>query len=331
MRFWWVNQNQTFQQETEGGYLWSPKRNSNGAINPFYEFMREVAPGDAVFSFQGTYIRAIGIAQSSAYEAPKPTEFGATGPNWSAIGWRVDVQFLPLENQIRPADHMMLLRPALPYIYSPLQATGRGNQGVYLTRVQPQLAAALVSLIGNEARDITTLASMVAEKGGVQERDTAVGLVQWEEHLLQIVNDDAGIPVTEREAIVMARRGQGRFKEAVLQNERQCRITKVDRIEHLRASHIRPWRDCEDHHQRLDGENGFLLTPSIDHLFDRGFISFEYHGELLISPAAHRPSLLRMGVETEQRLNVGRFNDGQKQYLDYHRDNVFLQARLPGQ
>ncbi|RLA49744.1 MAG: HNH endonuclease [Gammaproteobacteria bacterium] len=328
MRFWWVNQNQTFQQETEGGYLWSPKRNSNGRINAFYEFMREVAPGDAVFSFQGTYIRAIGIARSSAYESPKPPEFGRAGPNWSNIGWRVDVHFIFLNNQIRPADFMHQLGPALPERYSPLQAIGRGNQGVYLTRVSPQLAAVLVSLIGREARDLVAQIGMMAEKEGEHQRDTAVGLVQWEEHLLQKVHDDETIPVTEKEAVILARRGQGKFKEAVLKIEPRCRITKVDRIEHLRASHIRPWRDCEDHRQRLDGENGFLLTPSIDHLFDRGFISFENNGELLVSPAAHRQSLNRMGVETERRLNVGAFNEGQKHYLDYHRGTVFLQAQV---
>lgn len=79
MRFWWVNQNQTFEQETRGGYLWSPKRNANKARNPFYEFMREVAPGDLVLSFQGTFIRAIGVARSHAYESPKPAEFGSAG------------------------------------------------------------------------------------------------------------------------------------------------------------------------------------------------------------------------------------------------------------
>jgi putative restriction endonuclease len=50
VRYWWVNQNQTFRQEIDGGYLWSPKRNANGARNPFYEFMREVAPGDLILS-----------------------------------------------------------------------------------------------------------------------------------------------------------------------------------------------------------------------------------------------------------------------------------------
>ena len=42
MRYWWVNQNQTYRHEVRGGYLWSPKRNANGARNPFYDSMREV-------------------------------------------------------------------------------------------------------------------------------------------------------------------------------------------------------------------------------------------------------------------------------------------------
>ena len=54
MRYWWVNQNQTWRQEQAGGYLWSPKRNANGAKNHFYETMREVSPGDVVFAFVDT-------------------------------------------------------------------------------------------------------------------------------------------------------------------------------------------------------------------------------------------------------------------------------------
>ena len=82
MRYWWVNQNQTYRHEVGGGYLWSPKRKANQAQNPFYDFMREVAPGDVVFSFADTVIRAIGIAASHAYEAPKPLEFGQAGAYW---------------------------------------------------------------------------------------------------------------------------------------------------------------------------------------------------------------------------------------------------------
>ena len=79
MRYWWVNQNQTYRHEVQGGYLWSPKRNANGARNPFYESMREVAPGDLIFSFMDTRILAIGVAQSFSWECPKPQEFGNAG------------------------------------------------------------------------------------------------------------------------------------------------------------------------------------------------------------------------------------------------------------
>jgi len=40
MAYWWVNQNQTWVHEIEGGFLWSPKRNRNGNFNQFYENMR---------------------------------------------------------------------------------------------------------------------------------------------------------------------------------------------------------------------------------------------------------------------------------------------------
>src|SRR5687767_14668573 len=93
MRYWWVNQNQTYRHEVRGGYLWSTKLKRNGHMNPFYESMREVSPGDLVFSFADTRIRAFGLAESHAYEAPKPEEFGNAGRNWDKIGWRVDLKF----------------------------------------------------------------------------------------------------------------------------------------------------------------------------------------------------------------------------------------------
>ena len=83
---------------------------------------------------------------------------------------------------------------------------------------------------------------------------------------MQEVRNDTHIPETEREAIVLARRGQGTFKANVMRIERACRITGVTREEHLRASHCKPWRDSSNE-ERLDGENGLLLTPNADPLF----------------------------------------------------------------
>ena len=91
------------------------------------------------------------------------------------------------------------------------------------------------------------------------------------------------------------------------------------------ASHCKPWRDSSNE-ERLDGENGLLLTPSIDHLFDRGFIGFEDSGRLIISPVADKPSFARMGIEIERVVNVGALTKGQRKYLDFHRNSVLLTA-----
>jgi len=108
--------------------------------------------------------------------------------------------------------------------------------------------------------------------------------------------------------------------------ERACRITRVERMEHLIASHIQPWRDSSNE-QRLDGENGLLLTPTVDHLFDKGFISFENTGQLIVSPVADPLSLKRMGIDRDARVNVGAFSGRQREYLGFHRENVLRMAR----
>lgn len=321
MRYWWVNQNQTYRHEVRGGYLWSPKRKSNQAQNPFYDFMREVAPGDVVFSFADTRIRAIGIAASHAYEAPKPLEFGQAGAYWDKIGWRLDVRFHELRLPIKPAEHMATLRPLLPHRYAPLRPSGAGLQSVYLTRLPDELAAALIDLLGAEARDLV-LGYRVADDLQIT---PAIGLAEWEEHELSRVRANDTLPETERLAIVLARNGQGVFKQRVMRIERACRITGVTREEHLRASHCKPWRDATNE-ERLDGENGLLLTPSIDHLFDRGFIGFEDNGDVIVSPVAHPESLRRMGVDSQKPLNVGSFASGQRRYLEFHRSNVLLRS-----
>lgn len=325
MRYWWVNQNQTYRHEVPGGYLWSPKRKANQAKNPFYDFMREVMPGDVIFSFSGAQIRAIGIASSYAYESPKPLEFGQAGAYWNNIGWRVDVEFHELHLPVRPADHMDVLSPLLSQKYAPLRLNGAGMQNVYLTVLPEEFAAALVDLLGAEARGLVMGYRLAETVPGYTGKEA--GLALWEEYELKQVQIDPTLVETEREAIVLARRGQGLFKKRVMAIERACRITGVEREEHLRASHCKPWRDA-DNEERLDGENGLLLTPTMDHLFDRGFIGFDNNGQTIISPVAHHDSLIRMGLDPERPPNVGAFSTGQRKYLEFHRENVLLMSKF---
>jgi len=286
--------------------------------------MRAVIPGDLVFSFQGTYIRAIGLIQSFAYSLPKPAEFGGIGANWANTGWCVNVNYHHLDNQIRPVDHIELLASHLPERYSPLQKTGRGNQSVYLTIVPSNLADQLIQIIGGEATRLRDSLNRISQFETLNEEPEKPTLELWEEEQVRAVYEDSSLSSTEKESIVVARRGQGLFKARVNKIEYRCRVTKVDQIQHLVASHIKPWRQCKSSDERLDGSNGLLLTPSIDHLFDRGFKSFDNQGALLVSPVAHSDSINRMGIDVNILQSTGVLNSDQKSYMEHHRNEVFL-------
>ena len=96
-------------------------------------------------------------------------------------------------------------------------------------------------------------------------------------------------------------------------------------MQFLIAGHIKPWRSSTNA-ERLDGHNGFLLTPNIDLLFGRGLISFEDDGKLIVSPAADRDCLRILGLPIDVPFHAGGFTLDQRGYLAYHRKEVFLEA-----
>ena len=324
MRYWWVNHKQTFRHEFSGNYIWSPKTKRGGAFNRFYETMREVAPGDLIFSYAGGVIRGFGIAKTHCYTSPRPDEFGHIGEVWDEIGWRVDVSFAPIAPFLRPADHMSAMAPVLPERYSPLNAAGHGYQHIYLAEIPREMALLLAQLISADLLRIVR-DTRSAEDQNIIETELE-GVNEWEEAETKRILQTKTLTETTRKALVKARVGQGLFRRNVMQFENHCRITRVNYPTHLFASHIKPWRESTNE-ERLSGENGLLLTPSIDHLFDRGFISFEDNGELLISDVAHKESVQRMGIDTEHVVRVGRFSEVQRTFLSHHRRAVFLQAR----
>jgi len=306
MRYWWVNQNQTYRAEVRGSFMWSPKRNANGARNQFYENMRDVSPGDIVFSFCDTRIKAIGVVTGGAQTGPKP-DFGAAGANWSREGWFVPVDYCALNNQIRPKDHAAVLRPLLPTKYSPLQESGDGLQSVYLAELPRALGETLIGLIGQAYWDAF---STIATYQTLYDPTDA--------EVMPVEATIAG--PTFREQLVRARRGQGVFRANVLLHEERCRVTGVSEARHLKASHIKPWRDATDA-ERLDGSNGLLLSPHVDHLFDEGYITFSSSQQLVIVPEVRDKLLDAWGIDSGVR--VGEFSREQNAYLDYHRVNVF--------
>ena len=139
----------------------------------------------------------------------------------------------------------------------------------------------------------------------------------------QEIKNNTEIDETERKALVSSRRGQGRFRQNLASIEKCCRVTGVTDPRLLRASHIKPWRSCANNHERLDGYNGLLLAPHIDHLFDRGYISFSDEGNLLVSPRINPDQLSLLGISLDPTPNVGSFTKEQKSYLEFHRTSVF--------
>jgi len=236
MKYWWVNQNQTAKQEVSGGYMWSPKRNTNGARNAFYENMRECAPGDVVFSYVDTRISTVGVVTSFCEESPKPDEFGAAGDRWDADGWRVNVNYHSLVTPIKPAEHMTAISPTLPEKYSPLRQDGQGNQ-VYLARVPDAMAKVLLGLIGSQATSILNLANSAGTGP-----DPTVSLRDIRNESAEAaIKSDATLSDTEKQSLVKSRRGQGVFRERVAAIEPRCRVTGVTNMTYRVASHIKPW------------------------------------------------------------------------------------------
>jgi hypothetical protein len=307
-KYWWVNQNQTYDEEVGGGFMWSPKQNSNGARNQYYENMKAVQPGDVVFSFCNTKIMAIGRVTAPAQTQLRP-EFKTDSFSHSPDGWFVETDFAEIDHQIRPKDHIDKIREHLPDKYSPLQENGNGIQSVYLASVPDEMATVLIQLIGSEASGKLDL---LVDLENVLERPS--------DNLDAQVIERTDIGAVEQVRLLRSRRGQGVFKRNVMLHENSCRVTRVADIRHLRASHIKPWSASNDK-EKLSGSNGLLLSPHIDHLFDQGWISFGDKEEILVSKDLTSGLPSAWGIDLDHK--VGSFTDLQSEFLEFHRAEIF--------
>jgi hypothetical protein len=306
-----VSQNRTFREEVLGNFLWSPKKSAGGRVNPNYDFMRDLIPGDVVFNFYESAIKAISVVRQEAVSCPKPTTFGARGNQWDDDGWLVEVVCYQLHDfAIRPSEHMRLIGPTLPDRHSPIRLSGVGNQ-VYLTPVPASMADVLLALIGPTVEPIITEAIPIALRDQLAEAEESFAIDD-----LKNRND---IGQTEKDQLIRARRGQGLFRAGVSLVEQRCRVTQISDKIHLIASHIKPWAQSTDE-ERLSRFNGLLLSPHADHLFDKGFISFHDAGSIIVSKRLDAAILQDWHIDSD--LNVGIFRSEQRPFLEYHRDAI---------
>lgn len=128
---------------------------------------------------------------------------------------------------------------------------------------------------------------------------------------------------TEVERLVVQRVGQDVFRAGLLDYwEGRCAVTGLAVQVLLRASHIKPWADCETDAERLDVFNGILLGPNLDAAFDCGLITFSDDGSVVVSPALPPEACKPLGIEANLRAELA---DGHRAYLNWHRVKVFKQ------
>lgn len=133
---------------------------------------------------------------------------------------------------------------------------------------------------------------------------------------------EKGIADSERIAEVKQRVGQSHYRRALEHYwQGSCAVTGISTRQVLRASHAKPWVDCETYEERLSVYNGFLLSANLDSLFDKGLIAFSNKGEIIVS--------IKISARNRELLGLNRaitlrwVSDRHIPFLEWHREKIF--------
>ncbi len=118
------------------------------------------------------------------------------------------------------------------------------------------------------------------------------------------------------------RPGQSKYRDDMLEECSMCFITQITEESLLIASHIKPFAVCTEK-ERYDANNGFILSPLYDKLFDKGFITFTDDKRVLISNWLYPRDKERIGIKDNQFFSLMPLNSTRCSYLEYHRKYVF--------
>lgn len=123
----------------------------------------------------------------------------------------------------------------------------------------------------------------------------------------------------EKATLVKIRANQGLFRDKLLRKYSKCCLCGVGDVEFLVASHIKPWGTSAPK-EKLDAENGLLLWPNHDKLFDGGWISFDDDGTIMISDSMQQNDRVFMNIREDMKIEL---SEGNRKYLSFHRNNIF--------
>lgn len=124
---------------------------------------------------------------------------------------------------------------------------------------------------------------------------------------------------TENIVTIKQRKGQNELRNYLLKKGCKCKICDVNNPNFLTVSHIKMW--CySDNKERIDENNVFLLCPNHDALFDKGYISFDSDGHILISSTLDKDHRKLLNIDENITIMLSEEN---KKYLKWHRENRF--------
>ncbi|MCF2551186.1 HNH endonuclease, partial [Bacteroides caecigallinarum] len=138
---------------------------------------------------------------------------------------------------------------------------------------------------------------------------------------IEKIKENQHLSVTEKESIILSRRGQGVFRNNLIKYWDGCAISKCSLTDMLVASHIKPWKDSTND-ERLDVFNGLLLLPNYDKLFDLGYLTFTSEGKAIYSKLLSKNDKYLLGLTST--LSLCRIEEAHKTYLKYHNKYCFI-------
>ena len=173
--------------------------------------------------------------------------------------------------------------------------------------------------------DISSLANFLRRASSLAQALPNQAVIAFQKEFAEATNKlPDNLKGTEVERLIKQRIGQDRFRNAMLDYwGNACAVTEISVKEVLRASHAKPWVECDTDEERLDVFNGFLLCANFDALFDRFLISFEDDGHILISPEIPEAQYPILGLNNN--LSLRWITEQHCAYLDYHRLMFFQQ------
>lgn len=122
--------------------------------------------------------------------------------------------------------------------------------------------------------------------------------------------------------IRQARYGQGKYRDQLLEQCRFCPITMISDERLLIASHIKPWA-ASNEQEKTDPYNGYMLSPMIDKLFDRGFITFTENRHIILSEFISSYTWKQIGLKNNTFYKSIPMDDKRIEYLKFHHQSVF--------